>query len=515
MQADSASIHSISLDTTSNPVPRLNFCVTWVNTGANIYFGYRLTDSSGNTPSNGYQGSQDNSASVTWCNGGATLSWNTSYTIRSWVSQTNQGESPVVATYSFSTGSAPTTTTTTAATTTTTAATTTTTVAGATTTTAATTTTTVAISGTAWSNAPQPNHSANALWAAVYQTPEESGYGHVTGFVCGSKSTYGLSGTTGGVNLGGGGRLGVRYIYFASSCYDTNGNGISTQCSSTCLNTSTFVFTIANGYTRYAGELVLPSATTTTTTTTTTVAATTTTVAATTTTVAASKATTTTIAASKSTPTTTTVPLTRPDAPTAPSVGLLTSTAVRVSWTDSGVKETGYIVQRSDVPVGTGISTAMWPYKTAANVTSLDFSGLSTSSQACFAVASFNTTGASKFSEWGCINLSNPGGAVTPPPAATLSCDGVVVKNLSTGASFKVTVGASNAGRLLAFEFYEKGKWAFLGQARVDASGAGTLNLKSVPISKVGSYPIRATQGSRFICEGDLSVTKKLKSYKK
>jgi hypothetical protein len=188
---------------------------------------------------------------------------------------------------------------------------------------------------------------------------------------------------------------------------------------------------------------------------------------------------------------------------------------VRVSWGDSASNESGYIVQRSDNPVGTGVSTAMWPYKTAANVTSYDFSGLAAGAQVCFAVASFNNTGASKFSEWGCLNLANPGGAVAPPPDATLSCDGVVVKNLSTGVSFKVSVGASNAGRLLGFEYYEKGKWTVLGQARVDASGAATLSLKSVPISKVGSYPIRATQGSRFICEGDLAVSQKLKVYRK
>jgi hypothetical protein len=205
----------------------------------------------------------------------------------------------------------------------------------------------------------------------------------------------------------------------------------------------------------------------------------------------------------------------RPLEPGEPQIALLSSNAVRVSWGDSGMNESGYIIQRSDNPVSTGVSTAMWPYKTAANATSYDFSGLAAGSQVCFAVASFNNTGASKFSEWGCLNLSNPGGAVAPPPDATLSCDGVVARNLSTGASFKVSVGASNAGRLLGFEYYEKGKWTVLGQARVDATGAATLTLKSISISKVGSYPIRATQGSRFICEGDLTVSQKLKAYRK
>ena len=97
----------------------------------------------------------------------------------------------------------------------------------------------------------------------------------------------------------------------------------------------------------------------------------------------------------------------------------------------------------------------------------------------------------------------------------SLSCDGVVAKNLKTVATFQMTTAVSNAGRLLKFEYYENGKWKVLGQARVVASGKATLNLKKVSISKIGSYPIRATQGSRFICEGDLTVTQKLKAYKK
>ena len=105
--------------------------------------------------------------------------------------------------------------------------------------------------------------------------------------------------------------------------------------------------------------------------------------------------------------------------------------------------------------------------------------------------------------------------APTTTVDASLSCDGVVAKNLKTGTTFKMTTAVSNAGRLLKFEYYENGKWKVLGQARVVASGTATLNLKKVSISKIGSYPIRATQGSRFICEGDLSVTQKLKAYKK
>jgi len=205
----------------------------------------------------------------------------------------------------------------------------------------------------------------------------------------------------------------------------------------------------------------------------------------------------------------------RPDTPGAPTVALLSSSAVRVSWADSGSKETGYIVQRSDSPVNTGVSTAMWPYKTAANVTSLDFSSLVAGSKVCFAVASFNSSGASKFSDWGCIDLTNPGGAVTPPAEATLSCDGEVVENSKKKTKFKIFTGTANAGKLLQFEFYEKGKWSTLGKARVDASGSAVLTVKSSPVRDTGQYPIRATQGSRFICEGDLTVAKLIRSYRK
>jgi hypothetical protein len=65
------------------------------------------------------------------------------------------------------------------------------------------------------------------------------------------------------------------------------------------------------------------------------------------------------------------------------------------------------------------------------------------------------------------------------------------------------------------FEVYQNGKWSILGKARVVATGSADVKVKSSPIGKSGQYPIRATQGSRFICEGDLSVLKPVKSFRK
>ena len=69
-----------------------------------------------------------------------------------------------------------------------------------------------------------------------------------------------MNGTKGGVQTGSGGRLGTRFIYFASSC------NVSQAPSAWSWNRNTYVFNLANGYTRYAGELVSPTTTTTTTT---------------------------------------------------------------------------------------------------------------------------------------------------------------------------------------------------------------------------------------------------------
>lgn len=114
-----------------------------------------------------------------------------------------------------------------------------------------------------WSDAPEPSSSGDVMWAEIYQTPEGSGFGLITTYACGPKSQYGKAGTTGGQNLGGGDRLGTRYIYFADTC------GASQAPTRSAFNRSTYVFTLSNNYTRYAGALVAPTTTTTTTTTTT------------------------------------------------------------------------------------------------------------------------------------------------------------------------------------------------------------------------------------------------------
>ena len=135
-----------------------------------------------------------------------------------------------------------------------------------------------AVAALEWSDAPEPSGSGDVMWAEIYQTPEGASFGKITSYACGPKSQYGKNGTTGGQNIGGGDRLGTRFIYFADSC------GVSQAPSNSAFNTSSYVFTLSNGFTRYAGLLVSPPTTTTTTSTTTTTTTTTSTTTSTTTT---------------------------------------------------------------------------------------------------------------------------------------------------------------------------------------------------------------------------------------
>ena len=125
-----------------------------------------------------------------------------------------------------------------------------------------------------WPGAPEPSGSGDVMWAEIYQTPESASYGMITSYACGPRSLYGVSGSTGGQNLGGGDRLGSRYIYFANAC------NVSQASSNRAFDKSSYIFTLDNGYTRYAGVLVAPTTTTTTTTTTTVLPTTTTTISA-------------------------------------------------------------------------------------------------------------------------------------------------------------------------------------------------------------------------------------------
>ena len=51
-------------------------------------------------------------------------------------------------------------------------------------------------SALAWPDAPEPGTNADAMWAMIYQTPEENGYGAITSFACGPKSIWGKDGTS-------------------------------------------------------------------------------------------------------------------------------------------------------------------------------------------------------------------------------------------------------------------------------------------------------------------------------
>lgn len=118
-----------------------------------------------------------------------------------------------------------------------------------------------AAEGKAWVDAPEPSTIGSVMWAEIYQTPESASFGAITSYVCGSKSVYGLAGSTGGVNSSGGDRLGSRYVYFASECN-------ASQAGTWAFDRVSYRFALANGYYRYAGELVAPPPSTTTSTTT-------------------------------------------------------------------------------------------------------------------------------------------------------------------------------------------------------------------------------------------------------
>ena len=124
--APTASIQNVLLDTTGS-LPNVKFCVYFTPEAVNVRhdLGFRLTDSAGNSIQNGWQWGHATQP-FNFCtngDGGSTLKWNTSYTIRAWGANSNlftSNESgPTLASYSFSTGSAPATTTTTSTSTTT------------------------------------------------------------------------------------------------------------------------------------------------------------------------------------------------------------------------------------------------------------------------------------------------------------------------------------------------------------------------------------------------------------
>lgn len=207
---------------------------------------------------------------------------------------------------------------------------------------------------------------------------------------------------------------------------------------------------------------------------------------------------------SSTTTTTTTVPGAQvPNAPSSLAITATSDSTLHMTWIDNSTNEDGFLIQRDDLPVAVGTSTATWPYKTAASVASWDVTGLATGKRYCFAISAYNSAGASKFTDWGCIEI----GAATPIAGITapqLTCDATRGKRSGSTVAITVQAGSANAGRKLSFEAYGSGKWLNFGSARVTAAGIATLKAKASVVKTKGVIAIRATQGSRFICEGDL-----------
>jgi hypothetical protein len=131
--------------------------------------------------------------------------------------------------------------------------------------------------------------------------------------------------------------------------------------------------------------------------------------------------------------------------------------------------------------------------------------GLVPGSQVCFAVAAFGASGSSRFTDFACLNLQLPTTTTVAPVATSLSCDAVRGKQTKTSLTITITTGVANAGRRLTIEAFSQGRWVKLGLARVTANGQAELVVKGGQAALTGSLPIRATQGSRFVCEGTLS----------
>ena len=207
------------------------------------------------------------------------------------------------------------------------------------------------------------------------------------------------------------------------------------------------------------------------------------------------------------TTTTTTLPkILIPNSPSSISISKLSDTALRLTWLDNSTNEDGFLIQRNDLPVPAGTSVAAWPYRTSLNTPTIDFGNLVANRSYCFAISSFNSAGSSAFTDSACFNLTSAVG-VSQSTVVTnsLSCDGTRVSSTNQSVQVVIEVGVANAGKMLKFEVFKSGNWINLGSARVTKSGATALISKTSIIGKKGILPIRATQGSRFVCEGNLT----------
>lgn len=206
------------------------------------------------------------------------------------------------------------------------------------------------------------------------------------------------------------------------------------------------------------------------------------------------------------TTTTTTIPkVAIPNSPSSTTITKISENALRISWLDNSTNEDGFLIQRNDLPVPAGTSIQAWPYKAGANSPAIEFGNLVPNRSYCFSIAAFNSAGSSSFTESSCYNLvssQSPTQSTSAPN--TLTCDGTRVSSNSKTVQIIVDTGASNAGKALKFEIYKSGKWIPIGIGRTSKAGSSAVSASLKTVGKKGSLPIRATQGSRFICEGTL-----------
>ena len=217
--------------------------------------------------------------------------------------------------------------------------------------------------------------------------------------------------------------------------------------------------------------------------------------------------TTTTTPTTTTTTTTTTVPKVQiPNAPSSVSISQLSETSLRITWLDNSTNEDGFLIQRNDTPVASGTSSSAWPYKTATNTPTIEYAGLATNRSYCFSISSYNSAGSSAFTDSACFNLI---GAVpttqSPASVVSLSCDASRVSSAGKSVQIVVETGITNAGKAIKFEIYKNGDWVAIGTGRTSKTGVSALTAKMNIVGKKGTFPIRGSQGSRFICEGSLT----------
>ena len=207
------------------------------------------------------------------------------------------------------------------------------------------------------------------------------------------------------------------------------------------------------------------------------------------------------------TTTTTTVPKVQiPNAPSSVSISQLSETSLRITWLDNSTNEDGFLIQRNDTPVASGTSSSAWPYKTAINTPTIEYAGLITNRSYCFSISSYNSAGSSAFTDSACFNLI--GAVPTIQPSASvvsLSCDASRVSSTGKSVQIVVETGIANAGKAIKFEIYKNGDWVAIGTGRTSKTGVSALTAKINIVGKKGTFPIRGSQGSRFICEGSLT----------